>query len=120
MTIGYDDVKARCVGTFVGTMMTTLWVYDGMLDVPTDTLKLFSDGPSFIEEGARGKYMDVMELPSDEHRVFNSYYLNAAGEWERFMTTHYHRTKQLNEATRSRKRLAKTHEHSVSNALGFG
>ena len=26
MTIGYDAAKARCVGTFVGTMMTTLWV----------------------------------------------------------------------------------------------
>ena len=93
MMIGYDDTKARCVGTFVGTMMTTLWVYDGALNLATNTLTLYSDGPSFIEEGALGKYMDVMELVSDDHRVFRSHYQNAAGEWERFMTTHYHRTK---------------------------
>ena len=93
MTIGYDDAKARCVGTFVGTMMPTLWVYEGTLDTATDTLKLYSEGPSFIEEGALGKYMDVTELQTDDHRVFSSFYLDGSGAWERFLTSHYHRTK---------------------------
>lgn len=94
MTIGYDDAKGRCVGSFVGTMMTTMWVYDGSIDFETNTLTLHSEGPSFLQEGATGKYMDVIELLDDNHRVFSSYYVNSVGEWERFMTTHYHRKAQ--------------------------
>ena len=93
MTLGYDDARARCVGSFVGTMMTTLWVYDGTLDVASNTLTLFCDGPSFVTEGAVGKYMDITHLESDDHRMFTSHYQNGTGEWVPFMTTRYRRTK---------------------------
>jgi Protein of unknown function (DUF1579) len=29
ITLGYDTAKKRFVGTFIGSMMTNLWVYDG-------------------------------------------------------------------------------------------
>ena len=32
MTLGYDPSKRRFVGTFLGSMMTFLWIYDGQLD----------------------------------------------------------------------------------------
>src|SRR5689334_9041385 len=32
MTLGYDPEKQRFVGTFIGSMMTHLWVYEGSLD----------------------------------------------------------------------------------------
>src|SRR5688572_23139930 len=32
MTLGYDPQKNRYVGTWIGSMMTHLWVYDGELD----------------------------------------------------------------------------------------
>lgn len=32
MTLGYDPQKKRFVGTFIGSMMTNLWIYDGELD----------------------------------------------------------------------------------------
>lgn len=32
MTLGYDPQKQRYVGTWVGSMMTYLWLYDGELD----------------------------------------------------------------------------------------
>jgi hypothetical protein len=32
MTLGYDPVRKRYVGTFMGSMMTHLWVYEGGLD----------------------------------------------------------------------------------------
>lgn len=32
MTLGYDPQQQRFVGTWVGSMMTYLWLYDGELD----------------------------------------------------------------------------------------
>src|SRR5688500_11853017 len=32
MTLGYDPAKGKFVGTFIGSMMTHLWVYSGALD----------------------------------------------------------------------------------------
>ena len=32
MTLGYDPAKKRFVGTFIGSMMTNLWVYEGELE----------------------------------------------------------------------------------------
>src|SRR2546425_6168325 len=32
MTLGYDPSKKRYLGTFVASMMTHLWQYDGALD----------------------------------------------------------------------------------------
>ena len=40
MTLGYDPRKKRFVGTFVGSMMTNLWIYDGELDKDERVLTL--------------------------------------------------------------------------------
>src|SRR5262245_20529563 len=32
MTVGYDPVAQKYVGSFVGSMMANLWVYEGTLD----------------------------------------------------------------------------------------
>ena len=32
MTLGYDPKKQRFVGTWIGSMMTHLWIYDGELN----------------------------------------------------------------------------------------
>src|SRR5688572_23347061 len=32
MTLGYDPRTKRYVGTWIGSMMTHLWIYDGELD----------------------------------------------------------------------------------------
>jgi hypothetical protein len=44
-------------------------------------------------ESKMGKYRDVMEFKSDDHRVLNSYTLGADGAWQQFMTVHYRRKK---------------------------
>src|SRR5690242_17643184 len=57
MTLGYDPAKKRFVGTFIGSMMTHLWLYDGALDSARRLLTLDSDGPNFTGDGT-ARYQD--------------------------------------------------------------
>jgi hypothetical protein len=93
VTLGYDPAKERFVGTFVGSMMTHLWLYDGELDPAGNVLTLNTEGPSFTDEGKMAKYCDTIELRSDDHRVMTSSVQNADGSWTQFVTSHYRRTK---------------------------
>ena len=93
MTLGYDPKRKRYVGTWVGSMMTHMWIYDGSLDTARKVLTLESDGPSFAGEGKMAKYRDVIELESDDLRTLTSHVLGDNGEWSRFMTATYRRQK---------------------------
>jgi len=94
MTLGYDPTKKRYVGTFVGSMMTDLWTYEGELDASGKRLVLDTEGPSFTGDGGRAHYRDVIEFRSADHRMMTSSYRNADdGKFSEFMTTHYRRVK---------------------------
>jgi Protein of unknown function (DUF1579) len=93
MTLGYDPQKTRYVGTWIGSMMTHLWVYDGALDAAERVLTLEAEGPSMAGDGKMAKYRDVIELKSDDHRVLTSHVLGDDGQWHGFMTAHYRRKK---------------------------
>ena len=91
MTLGYDPQKQRYVGTWVGSMMTYLWVYDGELNVDETVLTLNSNGPSMTGDEKLGKYKDAIEFKSDNHRILTSHMLSDDGQWQHFMTAHYWR-----------------------------
>jgi hypothetical protein len=93
MTLGYDPVRKCYVGTFLGSMMTHLWVYDGGLDRAGKVLTLDTEGPSFAAEGKMTKYKDVIEFKTDDHQVLTSHLLGDDGKWHEFMTAHYRRVK---------------------------
>jgi hypothetical protein len=93
LTLGYDPQKKRYLGTWVGSMMTHLWVYDGTLNDDGTSLVLDTEGPSMAGDGKMAKYQDVIELKSDDHRILWSQVLGADGKWRRFMTTNYRRSK---------------------------
>ena len=92
MTLGYDPAKQKFIGSWIGSMMTNLWVYEGELDESGRVLSLHTEGPSF-EEGKVGKYKDVIEMVSDDHRVLTSHAQSEDGSWKQFMRTDYHRVK---------------------------
>ena len=92
ITLGYDPQKQRYVGTWIGSMMSYLWLYDGELDAAKKVLTLNSDGPDMTVEGKMAKYRDVIEFESDDHRVMTSYVLGDDGQWQRFMTANYRRS----------------------------
>jgi hypothetical protein len=93
MTLGYDPLRKRYVGTFIGSMMTHMWVYHGQLDPSGKVLTLDTEGPNFAAEGKMAKYKDVIEFKSDDHRVLTSHMLGEDGKWHTFMTAHYRRSK---------------------------
>lgn len=93
LTLGYDPARKRYVGTFLGSMMTHLWVYDGTMDAAGNVLTLDTEGPSFGNGAKLAKYKDVIEFKSDDHRVLSSHMLGDDGQWHGFMTAHYRRAK---------------------------
>ena len=92
MTLGYDPARERYVGTWIGSMMTHMWIYEGVI-ADNGTLELSSEGPSFDGSGRLGRYRDVIEFRSDDHRLLTSHVLGSDGEWQQFMTAHYGRLK---------------------------
>ncbi|HSW11674.1 MAG TPA: DUF1579 domain-containing protein [Solimonas sp.] len=93
MTLGYNPLKQRFVGSFVGSMMTWFWLYDGQLDAGGKVLTLDSEGPSFSGDGSLSKYQDIIEWRSDDHRLLVSQIPGPDGRWQEFMTAHYRRRK---------------------------
>ena len=89
--LGFDPLKKRYVGTWIGSMMTSLWVYNGVLDPTGKILPLETEGPAMTGEEKMGKYRDVIEIRSDDHRVLNSWMMGDDGKWHQFMTSHYRR-----------------------------
>jgi Protein of unknown function (DUF1579) len=90
MTLGFDPQTDRFIGTFIGSMMTHLWLYNGSLDATEKVLTLDTAGPNFSQT-AIAKYKDIIEFVSDDHRVMKSQFLMDDGNWNHFMTAHYRR-----------------------------
>jgi len=91
LALGYDPRTRRFVGTWVGSMMAHLWVYDGWLDDAGEALTLEAEGPAFSGDGAMAKYRDITEFRSADHRVLSSEVRGEDGRWTRFMTADYRR-----------------------------
>src|SRR4051794_24219243 len=93
MTLGYDPAKKRFVGTFIGSMMTNLWAYEGELDAAGKVLTLDTEGPSFAGDGTMVPYQDIIEVRSADHRMLSAQARGADGKWQRFMTANYRRVR---------------------------
>ena len=93
MTLGYDPQRQKFVGTFVASMMTHMWIYEGTLDSSGKVLTLDTEGPGMSGDGKLSKYQDVLTLENDDHKVLTSRILGEDGNWTQFMTAHYRRKK---------------------------
>lgn len=94
MTLGYDPQKKKYVGTWLGSMMTFFWIYEGSLDSTGKVLTLDTEGPDFSgEEGKTAKYQDIIEFKNDDHRTMRSQMLGADGTWQEIVVVDYRRSK---------------------------
>lgn len=91
MTLGFDPERKLYVGTFIGSMMTHLWQYEGSLDAAGKVLALNTLGPDFFDGRGLVRYIDAIEFVSDDERILTSSVLRADGTWQKFMTATYRR-----------------------------
>ena len=91
ITLGYDPAKEKFVGTFVASMMTHLWLYEGSLDASGRVLTLDAEGPSMAGDGTMAKYQDIVTVENDNHWILSSQAQGPDGQWMKFMTAHYRR-----------------------------
>lgn len=93
MTLGYDPARQRFVGTFIASMMTHMWKYEGTLDASGKVLTLDTEGPGMSGDGKMTKYKDIVTFVDDDHRILTSRIQGEDDQWTEFMTAHYRRTK---------------------------
>jgi hypothetical protein len=91
MQLGYDPAKQRVVGTFIGSMMAMMWVYDGGWDAAGKVLTLNADGPSFSGDGTTAHYQDIFEIVDKNNHVLRSQVQGADGKWTQFMSATFRR-----------------------------
>ncbi|MRG95698.1 DUF1579 domain-containing protein [Polyangium spumosum] len=93
-TFGYDPQKKAFVGTFIGSFMEYMWIYDnGTLDAEEKVLTLHTEGPDFSAPDKMTKFKDIIELKSDDERVLRSEMLGQDGKWSEVMSQTYRRKK---------------------------
>ena len=91
MTLGWDPTKGRFVGTWVGSVMPFLWIYDGELDASGQALSLFSEGPAMDGSSRLVPYKDVIRFVDDNTRTLTGHAQTDDGTWKEFMTVEYRR-----------------------------
>ena len=89
-TLGFDPARERYLGTFVASMMTHLWIYDGSLDDSGKQLILDVEGPAFDGNGM-AKYQDIFEIVDENSWVLRSQMLGEDGQWHQFMVGRHQR-----------------------------
>src|SRR3546814_15733107 len=68
MTLDYDPRRQRYVGTWVGSMMIHMWVYEGHLDDSGKVLAPDCEGEDFEQPGRMARYQDIITVTSPAHR----------------------------------------------------
>ncbi len=91
MTVGYDPTKKKFVGTWIGSPMAHLFVYEGELDATGKVLPLKTMGPSFMDPTKMVEYHDVIEITGPNERLLWSQTQGPDGKWMKFMTMRYTR-----------------------------
>lgn len=90
MTLGFDPAAGRYVGTWVGSMMARLWVYD--IARVGNALNMDAAGPSFDDPARRVMYRDIVTILDADTRTLSGNLRGEDGQYHAFMNTVYRRT----------------------------
>jgi len=81
LTLGYDPDKKKYVGTWIDSMTSMLWKYEGSVDDAGKTLTLETEGPCMMKAGQMTKFKEVMQIIDKDNKVFSSSMLGDDGKW---------------------------------------
>lgn len=94
LTLGYDPAKKKFVGTWVDSVQTHMYVYEGELDAAKKVLTLSTTGPDFMDSSKTAQYRDAIEVKDADHKTLTSSVQGADGAWTTFMRAEYTRKKK--------------------------
>ena len=93
ITIGFDPAKGRFVGSWVGSPMAYMFVYEGTLDEERRVLTLETRGPAMHDPTELVRYQDIVEWLDDDTRTLRSVmHPSGGGEVVEMMRATYTRT----------------------------
>ncbi|KQV68060.1 DUF1579 domain-containing protein [Rhizobium sp. Root1220] len=91
LTLGYSAEKGKYVGSWIGSMMDYMWVYEGDVSDGGKVLNLYTSGPDFDDAKKLTDYREQIILHDRDNRTFNSSARQPDGSWKQFMEAQYTR-----------------------------
>lgn len=85
ITLGYDPRRGRFVGTWCGSMMTHMFVYEGSLDPTGRILALDTTGPDMTDPTRTSRYRDTITIVDADTREFRGELMAEDGSWKPLM-----------------------------------
>jgi hypothetical protein len=85
-TIGFDESKQRYVGTWIDSVTSMMWRYEGQVDSTGKILTLEAEGPNFMSDGTTTKFEDIYEFKSKDELAIRSRILADDGTWVTFVS----------------------------------
>lgn len=92
-TLGYDPQAKKYVGTWVDSLSSYMWKYEGTLDESGRMLTLTTRGPCPQKNGELANVREVLEIVDKDQKTFTSYVEMAPGKWEKMVTVEAVRAK---------------------------
>ena len=91
LTLGYSPERKKYVATWVDSMVSHLWTYDGTVDETGNILTLEAEGPCPMKGGQMARFKETVEFLDADHRVFTSAMEAENSSWVTMMVIHYRR-----------------------------
>ncbi len=91
LTLGYDSGTKKYIGSWVGSLDSHLWQYEGTLNASGTILTLETEGECPTRPGRLSKFRETIEFKGKDHRRFISSMLGDDGKWFTSMIIDYKR-----------------------------